>query len=146
MYAFEDSTVSVSQDAISLKSGWDKYGISFGRPTSDIRINRVDLRSSSGAALAFGSEMSGGISNVIVNHIRIHDSYKRGQPNHHEELGRHKHLIAGALSGIDGSPFTAICLSNLNFSMAADSASDPGLVPTFLGTLKRSPLTLRGAP
>jgi len=31
--------------------------------------------------------------------------------------------VAGVLSGIDGAPFTAICLSNLNFSMAADSAS-----------------------
>lgn len=171
----EDSTVSVSQDAISLKSGWDKYGISFGRPTSDIRINRVDLRSSSGAALAFGSEMSGGISNVHVNHIRIHDSYKgislktaRGRGGYIKEVAisdvkmenvhigieftgncsshpdesfdpsdlpvvnqiTMKNLVgtnisfAGALSGIDGSPFTAICLSNLNFSMAADSASD----------------------
>ncbi|KAF8673056.1 hypothetical protein HU200_049120 [Digitaria exilis] len=168
-------TVSVSQDAISLKSGWDKYGISFGRPTSDIRINRVDLRSSSGAALAFGSEMSGGISNVHVNHIRIHDSYKgislktaRGRGGYIKEVAisdvkmENVHIgieftgncsshpdesfdpsdlpvvnqitmkklvgtnisFAGALSGIDGSPFTAICLSNLNFSMAADSASD----------------------
>jgi polygalacturonase len=170
----EDSTISVSHEAISLKSGWDKYGISFGRPTSDIRISRVDLLSSSGAALAFGSEMSGGISDIHVNHLRIHDSYKGisfktspGRGGYIEEVvisevqmenvlvgieftgncSTHpddsfdlsdlptidqvtmKNMVgtnisvAGVLSGIDSAPFTAICLSNLNFSMATDSGS-----------------------
>ncbi|NP_001130359.1 Probable polygalacturonase precursor [Zea mays] len=168
----EDSTISVSHEAISLKSGWDRYGISFGRPTSDIRISRVDLLSSSGAALAFGSEMSGGISDIHVNHLRIHDSSKgisfktspgRGgyiedvvisevqMENVHvgieftgncsthpddsfdpSDLPAIDHVtmknmagtnisVAGVLSGIEGAPFTAICLSNLNFSMAAGS-------------------------
>ncbi|CAD6252663.1 unnamed protein product [Miscanthus lutarioriparius] len=137
----EDSTISVSHEAISLKSGWDKYGISFGRPTSDIRISRVDLLSSSGAALAFGSQMSGGISDIHVNHLRIHDSYKgisfKTSPDDSFDLSdlptidqvTMKNMVgtnisvAGVLSGIDSAPFTAICLSNLNFSMAADSGS-----------------------
>nr|CAB3466136.1 unnamed protein product [Digitaria exilis] len=68
----EDSSISVSHDAISLKSGWDKYGITFGRPTSEIHIRRVDLQSPLGAGLAFGSEMSGGISDVHADHLRIH--------------------------------------------------------------------------
>ncbi|KAG0530838.1 hypothetical protein BDA96_05G221600 [Sorghum bicolor] len=170
----EDSTISVSHEAISLKSGWDKYGISFGRPTSDIHISRVDLLSSSGAALAFGSEMSGGISDIHVNHLRIHDSYKGisfktspGRGGYIEEViisevqMENVHVgieftgncsthpddsfdlsdlptidqvtmknmvgtnisVAGVLSGIDNAPFTAICLSNLNFSMAADTGS-----------------------
>ncbi|OEL30526.1 putative polygalacturonase, partial [Dichanthelium oligosanthes] len=72
----EDSSISVSHDAISLKSGWDNYGITFGRPTSDIHIRRVDLQSPLGAALAFGSEMSGGISDVHADHLRIHGSSK----------------------------------------------------------------------
>ncbi|KAJ1276654.1 hypothetical protein BS78_05G231000 [Paspalum vaginatum] len=165
----EDCTISVSHEAISLKSGWDKYGIAFGRPTSDVHIRRVDLLSSSGAALAFGSEMSGGISDIHVDHLRIHDSYKaisfatsRGRGGYIEEVvisnvqmhdvyvgieftgnaSSHpdatfdlselpvisqitmKNMIgtnisvAGVLSGIDSAPFTAICLSNLSFSMA----------------------------
>ncbi|KAL6638411.1 hypothetical protein ACP70R_023906 [Stipagrostis hirtigluma subsp. patula] len=72
----EDSSIGVSHDAISLKSGWDNYGITFGRPTSNIHIRRVDLQSSLGAALAFGSEMSGGISDVHIDHLRIHGSSK----------------------------------------------------------------------
>ncbi|TVU23707.1 hypothetical protein EJB05_26086 [Eragrostis curvula] len=169
----EDSTISVSHEAIALKSGWDKYGISFGRPTSDIHISRVDLQSSSGAALAFGSEMSGGISDIHANQLNIHDSYKgisfktslgRGgyieevvisdvqmhdvrvgieftgncstHPDHFDpsELPKIERItlknmiasnlsIAGILSGIENDPFTAICLTNLNFSMADSSPS-----------------------
>ncbi|GJN25780.1 hypothetical protein PR202_gb13652 [Eleusine coracana subsp. coracana] len=169
----EDSTISVSHEAISLKSGWDKYGISFGKATSDVRISRVDLQSSSGAALAFGSEMSGGISDIHADHVHIHDSYKgisfktslgRGgyikevvisdvqmddvhvgiefkgncstHPDSHFdpfELPVIRHItlknmvatnisVAGVFSGIDSDPFTSLCLSNLNFSMA-DSAT-----------------------
>lgn len=169
----EDCTISVSHEAISLKSGWDKYGISFGRPTTDIHISRVNLSSSFGAGLAFGSEMSGGISDIHVDHLHIHDSYKAlsfktapGRGGYIEEViisdvqMQNVHIgieftgncsshpdetvdlsdlpainqitmknmfgtnisVAGVLSGIDSAPFTAICLSNLNFSMA-DSSS-----------------------
>ncbi|KAF0896199.1 hypothetical protein E2562_019687 [Oryza meyeriana var. granulata] len=168
----EDSSISVSHDAISLKSGWDKYGISFGRPTSDIHISRMDLQASSGAALAFGSEMSGGISDIHVDHIHIGNSNKgisfrttpgRGgyivevvvqdvkmdgvhdaieftgnwssHPDDHfdpsylpvieqitlKNMEGTNISVAGVLSGIQGDPFSAICLSDLNFSIA-DSA------------------------
>uniref|UniRef100_A0A0D3HPL9 Pectate lyase superfamily protein domain-containing protein n=1 Tax=Oryza barthii TaxID=65489 RepID=A0A0D3HPL9_9ORYZ len=168
----EDSSISVGHDAISLKSGWDNYGISFGRPTSDIHISRVDLQASSGAALAIGSEMSGGISDIHVDHIRIGSSSKgisfrttpgRGgyiaevvvadvvmdsvhlaieftgnwssHPDDHfdpsflpvidkitlKNMEGTNISVAGVLSGIEGDPFSAICLSNLNFSIA-DSA------------------------
>ncbi|CAL5093137.1 unnamed protein product [Urochloa decumbens] len=169
----EDSSISVSHDAISLKSGWDNYGITFGRPTSDIHIRRVDLQSPFGAALAFGSEMSGGISNIHADHLRIHGSSKgifiktaqgRGgyirdtiisdvkmedvdvaiaftgawssHPDDHfdpaalpvinritlKNMTGTKISVAGVLSGITGDPFTEICLSNINFSLA-DSAN-----------------------
>uniref|UniRef100_J3NA05 Pectate lyase superfamily protein domain-containing protein n=1 Tax=Oryza brachyantha TaxID=4533 RepID=J3NA05_ORYBR len=170
----EDSSISVSHDAISLKSGWDKYGISFAKPTSDVHISRVDLRASSGAALAFGSEMSGGISDIHVDHIRIDSSSKgisfrttpgRGgyiaevvvtdvimdsvrvaiefignwssHPDDHfdpsvlplidqitlQNMEGTNISVAGVLSGIEGDPFTAICLSSLNFSIAESAAS-----------------------
>ncbi|AQK40152.1 Polygalacturonase [Zea mays] len=169
----EDSSISVSHDAISLKSGWDKQGIAFGRPTSDIHISRLDLQSSLGAALAFGSEMSGGISDIHADRLLIHSSSRgvffktapgRGGyirdtvisdvqmedvdvaiaftgdwPSHPDDqfdpaaLPVVSHItlknmtgtrisVAGVLSGIAGDPFTDICLSNINFSLA-DSAS-----------------------
>ncbi|KAJ8766842.1 hypothetical protein K2173_009122 [Erythroxylum novogranatense] len=70
----EDSSIKMGYDAISLKSGWDEYGIDYNRPTTDVHIRRVHLQSSSGSSISFGSEMSGGISNVHVEQIDIYDS------------------------------------------------------------------------
>lgn len=70
----EDCIVSMGFDAISLKSGWDEYGLTYGRPTEKVHIRRVHLHAFSGSALSFGSEMSGGISNVLVEHVKIFNS------------------------------------------------------------------------
>ncbi|KAL6958695.1 hypothetical protein U1Q18_020019 [Sarracenia purpurea var. burkii] len=62
-------------DAIVLKSGWDEYGIAYSRPTTNVHIRDVRLKSSLGAGLAFCSEMSGGISNVLAEHLHLRDSF-----------------------------------------------------------------------
>ncbi|XP_028756675.1 probable polygalacturonase [Neltuma alba] len=71
----EDCIIIMGFDAIALKSGWDEYGIAYGRPTKNVHIRRVYLEASSGSTLAFGSEMSGGISNVLVEHVHLHNSH-----------------------------------------------------------------------
>lgn len=58
-----------------LKSGWDEYGISYGKATSNVHISNVQLHSATGAGLAFGSEMSGGISNIITKELHIFNSH-----------------------------------------------------------------------
>lgn len=70
----EDSIIEMGYDAISLKSGWDEYGIAYDRATRDVHIRRVHLQSSSGSSIAFGSEMSGGISNVHVERVHLYNS------------------------------------------------------------------------
>ncbi|KAH7573514.1 hypothetical protein JRO89_XS03G0162700 [Xanthoceras sorbifolium] len=70
----EDCSIAMGHDSIALKSGWDEYGISYGRQTTDVHIRRVHLQSSSGSSIAFGSEMSGGISNVQVEKVHLQDS------------------------------------------------------------------------
>ncbi|KAI4349697.1 hypothetical protein L6164_010259 [Bauhinia variegata] len=70
----DKSNISTGHDAIVLKSGWDEYGIAYGEPSLNIHIRDVRLKSSSGAGLAFGSEMSGGISTVIAEHLHVLDS------------------------------------------------------------------------
>lgn len=70
----EDCTITIGYDAIALKSGWDEYGIAYGRPTRNVHIRRVHLRASSGSTLAFGSDMSGGVSNVLVEHAHLYNS------------------------------------------------------------------------
>ncbi|KAL9237205.1 hypothetical protein vseg_011787 [Gypsophila vaccaria] len=71
----ENSNISMGYDAISLKSGWDEHGIAYGRPTTYVQIKQVQLQAATGAAIAFGSQMSGGISHVLVNHIHINNSF-----------------------------------------------------------------------
>ncbi|KAL9240268.1 hypothetical protein vseg_014509 [Gypsophila vaccaria] len=70
----ENSNISMGYDAISLKSGWDKYGLAYGRPTTYVHIKEVQLQASTGAAIAFGSQMSGGISHVLADHLHINNS------------------------------------------------------------------------
>ncbi|KAM2694503.1 hypothetical protein EV2_008547 [Malus domestica] len=71
----ENCNISVGHDAIVLKSGWDEYGIAFGKPTKNVHIRGVNIQSSLGSGLAFGSEMSGGISNVRAEQLHLHDSF-----------------------------------------------------------------------
>ncbi|KAF7804885.1 putative polygalacturonase [Senna tora] len=71
----DNSNISSGHDAIVLKSGWDEYGVSYGKATSSVHIRSVQLQSSTGAGLAYGSEMSGGISNVIAEKLHIFNSH-----------------------------------------------------------------------
>lgn len=58
----------MSYDAIVLKNGWDEFGISYGKTTTKVHIRVVRLQS---FFRAFGSQMSGGISDILVEHIHI---------------------------------------------------------------------------
>ncbi|KAL6214926.1 hypothetical protein ACLB2K_014358 [Fragaria x ananassa] len=51
------------------------YGIAHGKPTKSAHIRGVNLQSSLGAGLAFGSEMSGGILSVLVERLHLSDSF-----------------------------------------------------------------------
>jgi len=37
--------ISVGDDGIAIKSGWDQYGIAYGRPSANIIIQNVIIRS-----------------------------------------------------------------------------------------------------
>ncbi|XP_054824652.1 probable polygalacturonase [Prosopis cineraria] len=66
----EDSYISCGDDAVAVKSGWDEYGIAYGRPSSGITIRRV-TGSSPFSGIAIGSEASGGVENVLAEHINL---------------------------------------------------------------------------
>ncbi|CAK9178014.1 unnamed protein product [Ilex paraguariensis] len=70
----EDCYISTGDDLIAIKSGWDEYGISFARPSTNIIIHRLvgETRSSSG--IAIGSEMSGGVSEVHAEDLQFFNS------------------------------------------------------------------------
>ncbi|KAJ1383309.1 Pectin lyase fold/virulence factor [Sesbania bispinosa] len=169
----EDCIIATGYDAIALKSGWDEYGIAYGRPTENVHIRRVHLQASSGSTLAFGSDMSGGISNVVVEHVHLSNSKggiefrtTRGRGGYMKEIiisdiemkdiftaiaakghcGSHPDdkfdpnalplldhfilqdiigtniTIAGSFAGLQESPFTNICLSNITLSINSASS------------------------
>lgn len=66
----EDSYISTGDDLVAVKSGWDEYGISYGRPSNGITIRRI-TGSSPFAGIAVGSETSGGVQNVLAEHINL---------------------------------------------------------------------------
>ncbi|KAK9075936.1 hypothetical protein SSX86_004266 [Deinandra increscens subsp. villosa] len=70
----EDSYISVGDDAIAIKSGWDQYGLAYGRPSKNILIRNLVVRSMVSAGISIGSEMSGGVSNVTVENVLVWNS------------------------------------------------------------------------
>ncbi|KFK44054.1 hypothetical protein AALP_AA1G210100 [Arabis alpina] len=73
----EDCYISTGDDAIAIKSGWDQFGIAYGRPSTNILIRNLVVRSVISAGVSIGSEMSGGISNVTIENLVIWNS-RRG--------------------------------------------------------------------
>lgn len=73
----ENCYISVGDDCIAIKSGWDQYGIAYARPSANILIRNLMLRSRVSAAVSIGSEMSGGVSNVTVDNVHVWQS-RRG--------------------------------------------------------------------
>ncbi|GFZ06447.1 pectin lyase-like superfamily protein [Actinidia rufa] len=65
----QDCDVVSGDDCIAVKSGWDEYGIAFGMPTQQLIIRRFTCVSPYSAAIALGSEMSGGIRDVRAEDI-----------------------------------------------------------------------------
>ncbi|WOL16410.1 putative polygalacturonase [Canna indica] len=70
----EDCYISTGTNLIVIKSGWDEYGISFAHPSSNISIQRIIGEAKSGAGIAIGSEMSGGITDVQAEDISLFNS------------------------------------------------------------------------
>lgn len=70
----EDCYIESGDDLVAVKSGWDQYGIGMARPSSNIIIRRVSGTTPTCSGVGIGSEMSGGVSNVIVENVHIRDS------------------------------------------------------------------------
>ncbi|RAL46264.1 hypothetical protein DM860_016697 [Cuscuta australis] len=65
----EDNYIVSGDDCVAVKSGWDEYGIRYGMPTRQLVIRRLTCISPYSAAIALGSEMSGGIEDVRASDI-----------------------------------------------------------------------------
>ncbi|KAF9601030.1 hypothetical protein IFM89_015015 [Coptis chinensis] len=171
----EDSYIATGDDLVAVKSGWDEYGIQYGRRSHGITIRRV-TGSSPFAGIAIGSETSGGVEDVLaeninlfnmglgihvktnigrggfIKNITISDVYIENARKGIKiagDVGDHpddkfdpnalpvvtgvtirnvwgvKVQQAGSIQGLKNSPFTGICLSNINLH----GVTGPGTPP-----------------
>nr|QDK56810.1 polygalacturonase [Mangifera indica] len=70
----EHCYISTGDDLIAIKSGWDEYGISYGRPSTRIFIRGLIGETQLGSGIAIGSEMSGGVSEVYAENLQFFNS------------------------------------------------------------------------
>ncbi len=71
-------TISTGDDSISLKSGRGMDGARLARPCEDITITNCDLTDRTFACLGIGSETSGGIKNVHMEHCKLNAPGRSG--------------------------------------------------------------------
>lgn len=67
----EQCDIDTGDDPIAIKSGRGMEGYLLARPTEDVLISNCTLGDSRFAAIAIGSETSGGIRNVRIEHVRV---------------------------------------------------------------------------
>lgn len=75
VYIF-NSMIASQDDCIAIKSGRDEEGRRVNIPTENVRITHCSFRS--GFGVAVGSEMSGGVRNVLVQDCDFTDVYSVG--------------------------------------------------------------------
>ncbi|CAI5527567.1 unnamed protein product, partial [Closterium sp. Naga37s-1] len=70
----EGVTVTTGGGGISIKSGWDEYGLAFARPSHTVTIQHSHIQTPLAAALSIGSEMSGGVHSLRCRHLSVSHS------------------------------------------------------------------------
>lgn len=109
--------ISTGDDNIAIKSGRNWYGRTFGRPSNNITVR--DSVFGSGHGLSIGSEMSGGVYNVLFDNITA-----VGAPGVRikSERGR-----GGLVTNIT---YRSITLVNASIAVQITDNYDPGIPPT----------------
>ncbi|OMO57189.1 Glycoside hydrolase, family 28 [Corchorus capsularis] len=70
----EDCYIESGDDLVAVKSGWDQYGITMARPSSNIVVRRISGTTPTCSGIGIGSEMSGGIFNVTIEDMHVWNS------------------------------------------------------------------------
>ncbi|KAL6528855.1 hypothetical protein OROMI_029031 [Orobanche minor] len=70
----EDCYIESGDDLVAVKSGWDQFGIKMAKPSVNITVRRVSGTTPTCSGIGIGSEMSGGIRDVLVEDLYVRDS------------------------------------------------------------------------
>ncbi len=125
----EDSVINTGDDSISLKSGRGMDGARLGKPCEDVVITNCDLTDRNFACLGIGSEVSGGVRNVRIEHCKL-NAPRSFAIYIKTRIGR-----AGANDNISGDDLDLVAGSFLRINLTrggnSSTADDP--VPGLLG-------------
>jgi hypothetical protein len=125
----EGCDIDTGDDSISLKSGRGMDGARIGKPTEDVLISGCNLLCRRFACVGIGSETSGGIRNVRMEHCRL-SSPRAFVIYIKSRLGR-----AGIDENIEGDDLDVLAGSFLRVNLATsgnkNTVNDP--VPGFVG-------------
>jgi polygalacturonase len=114
----EDCYIESGDDLVAVKSGWDQYGISVGKPSSNIIIQRVSGTTPTCSGVGFGSEMSGGISDVLVRDLHVWNSASAVRLK--TDIGRGGYITNITISNVTMEKVKV----PIRFSRGADDHSD----------------------
>lgn len=122
----EDCYISTGDDLVAIKSGWDEYGISFSRPSTNINIYRLRGETQS-SGITIGSEMSGGVSEVYVEDLQVYNTKTaitiRTSP------GRGGYVRNVCISNISITGVTTAIWFNSEYGQHPDKHYDPKALP-----------------
>ncbi|KAH1139689.1 hypothetical protein AAZX31_10G218600 [Glycine max] len=127
----EDCYIVSGDDCVAVKSGWDEYGIKFGKPTQHLVIRRLTCISPDSAMIALGSEMSGGIQDVRVEDITAINTQSAVRIK--TAVGRGGYVKDIFVKGMTLSTMKYVFWMTGSYGSHPDPAFDPKALPNITG-------------
>lgn len=127
----EDTYIVSGDDCVAVKSGWDEYGISYGMPTKQLVIRRLTCISPYSAAIALGSEMSGGIEDVRAEDITAINTESGVRIK--TAVGRGGYVKDVYVKGMTMHTMKWVFWMTGNYGSHADNHYDPNALPVIQG-------------
>ncbi len=115
-------TFSTGDDCIAIKSGKNPEGFTIGKPTRNVRI--TDCNFTRGHGISIGSEMSGGVSDVLVQDCKAGNLLHGMQIKGTKERGGYVKNVTVA----DCQLLKVTIFSAVNYNNDGNAASE---IPTF---------------
>jgi len=130
----EGCDISTGDDAIALKSGRGLEAERMGRPTTDVTIRNCKLHSVIYAALALGSEISGGLRNIDIHDCTLSGVQNAINIKSRQGRGAYIENITGEDLIIESSP----TFIGINLVSSGIQATEPVPGPIYDWTVVRN--------
>ncbi|KAK1299815.1 putative polygalacturonase [Acorus calamus] len=123
----EDCYIESGDDLVAVKSGWDQFGTSVARPSSNIVIRRLSGTTPTCSGIGIGSEMSGGVSDVLVEDLHVRDSAAAVRIK--TDRGRGGYIANITIRGVAMERVRVPIRFSRGANDHPDGAYDPGALP-----------------